>query len=62
MVIAKFQGFLIRKDDVGYYWSHGGYFETLAECKADISAYNVDLRSDENVYGLASVQQSLVSA
>ena len=57
--MAKFQGFYIEQSEDGFSWAEGGYFETLSECKADIARFNGDLRSDENVYGLASVQQSI---
>lgn len=32
----KYQGYEIRLDCEGYYWSRGGYFDTIEECKKDI--------------------------
>lgn len=60
--MARFQGFKIEQDSNGFFWQEGGYFDTLQECHADIAAYNRDLRSDGNVYGLSSVQQSIAEA
>jgi hypothetical protein len=36
------------------------YHDTLADCQAEIADFNSDLRSDENVHGLASIQQSIM--
>jgi hypothetical protein len=57
--VAKFQGFKIEQNESGYFWQHGGYHDTLADCQAEIANHNSDLRSDENIYGLASIQQSI---
>jgi hypothetical protein len=55
----KFQGFAIAETADGFSWQHGGYHDTLADCQAEIVDHNSDLRSDENIYGLASIQQSI---
>lgn len=57
---TKFEGFTIGREEGGFYWQEGGYFDTIEECQADIADWNRDLRSDENIYGLASVQQSIM--
>ena len=59
-VIKRYHGFMIRDNDEGYFWDEGGYFDTIAECQHNIDAYNADRHSDENVYGLVSVQQSIM--
>jgi len=35
----------------GYYWLHGGYFDTLAECQEDIIRWNHELRAVERAEG-----------
>lgn len=56
----KHQGFTIHGDpQSGFYWQEGGYFDTLAECHADIEDWNTSLQTDENIYGLPSIAQSI---
>lgn len=56
----RFQGFTITQTEDGFAWQEGGYHDTLADCQAEIAKHNSDLRSDENIYGLASIRQSIM--
>lgn len=56
---TKFQGFTITWSVDGFYWEGGGYHDTIEACQAEIAEHNEDMRSDENIYGLASMQQSI---
>lgn len=57
--MTKFQGLKIEQDETGWFAGDIGYFDTRKELEAEIARFNSDLRSDENIYGLASVQQSI---
>jgi len=54
-----YSGFKIHHGEDGFSWANGGYFETIEEARASIDDFNADMRSDENIYGLASIQQSI---
>lgn len=38
--IGTFQGFAVERDDDGWFWRHGGFFETRRECENDIASWN----------------------
>ena len=40
VLAGSFQGFVITKSPDGFYWAHGGYFDTVEECRADIDYWN----------------------
>lgn len=56
---VKFQGFKLEQNESGWFAGDIGYCDTREELEGLIDDFNSDLRSDENVYGLASIQQSI---
>jgi hypothetical protein len=39
-IVEKFQGFAIEHEHDGFAWDHGGYFDTIEECRDDIADWN----------------------
>lgn len=55
----KFQGVKIEQNESDFFADDLGYFDIREELEAEISRANSDLRTDENIYGLASMHQSI---
>lgn len=59
MTHPRYQGWNIEHNENGWFSGDLGYFDTREDLEDEIRAYNCCPRSDENIYGLASVQQSI---
>jgi hypothetical protein len=52
-VLEKFQGWEISFDAEeggGYFWRHGGYFNSLPDCKEGIRDWNSEARERDPAY------------
>lgn len=57
--LPKFQGLTLERNESGWFAGDIGYCDTREELEGLIADFNSDLCSDENVYGLSSIQQSI---